>query len=53
MSKEYGIDASNIKYYVNLFQKHGPIIFTNPEEQRSYSRERVNKKNVARLMQKY
>ncbi|MDD2534321.1 MAG: transposase [Eubacteriales bacterium] len=39
LSKQYGIDMSNVKCYINLFLKHGPSIFTDPEKQQSYSRE--------------
>jgi transposase-like protein len=39
LSEEYGIHASNIKFYVALYRKHGESVFTNENGLKTYSRE--------------
>jgi transposase len=39
LASRYKIDISNIKYYVNLYLRHGAKVFTNSNEQRDYTRE--------------
>ena len=36
LASEYNIHVSNIKYYVNLYLRHGKKVFTNSNEQRNY-----------------